>query len=113
MNKNHESQEKSPEWYHSLSCQGAIDWYISLKTEEYCFELQDKFLMREAVDCVRNEEQQKHCTKDKTGQLVFNDIRDLLFVEEMKLIQHVFKEMGIIFKCRGFQNRASKYMNSG
>ena len=51
--------------------------------------------MRETVDCVRNMEQQKHCEKDKTGQLVFNDIRDLLFIEEMKLIRHVFKEKDI------------------
>ena len=64
--------------------------------------------MREAVDCVRNEEQQKLCTKNEAGHLVFNDIRDLLFLEEMKLIRHVFKEIGFLFELCDFENKALK-----
>ena len=63
-----------------MTCQQAVDWYVTLKNEAYCFELQDKFLMREEVDCVRNEEQKKrYCHKNPAGQWIFYDIRDLMF----------------------------------
>ena len=93
MNNNQESQEFQPEYYQQMTCQQAIDWYVTLKSEAYCLELQEKFLMRENVDCVRNEEHKKnYCQKDSSGQWVFNDIRDLMFVEEMKVIKHVFDQ---------------------
>ena len=92
-NKNHESQEKPPSFYHKMTCQDSVDWYVSLKTDAYCLELEDKFLMREKVDCIRNEqEKEKYCFKDGNGQWIFKDIRDLIFDEEIKLIRHVFSQ---------------------
>lgn len=93
MTKNHESLERTKEYYQAMTCQGAIDWYLSVKTVEYCIDLKDKFLMREDVDCLRNKQQnESHCHQDNNGQWVFDDIRDLLFKEEMELIDQVFKQ---------------------
>ena len=96
-NKNHESQEKTPSFYHGMTCQDAVDWYVSLKTDAYCLELADKFLMRERVDCIRDEEDRdKYCFKDDQGQWIFKDIRDLMFDEEIKLIRHVFSQAAAV-----------------
>ena len=93
LDKNHVSQEKKPEFYHKMTCQQAIDWYVALKSDAYCLELQDKFLMRDKVDCLRNEEHKNnYCQQDSNGQWVFKDVRDLMFEKEMKLIRHVFSQ---------------------
>ena len=47
------SQEKSKSFYKSLDCQGAIDWYAALKTEEYCLYMKNDFNFD--FDCINDE----------------------------------------------------------